>query len=176
MQPVIKKTIQFRDGKVDEKTIVKLLKYEEQTARVIFESVISTLFSLCQCSNVLKKEDPVIKQIENSNKMILEFISLLENALLEIPKGLTTSQLMSNETVICRTNSRNRLKNMTIKGFISILSTLVENIEDLVKLHNNPNILYKDVKIDERDHQILTTVSVGLSDLERKSMTATSCD
>lgn len=156
--------------KVDEKVVKTLLNYEQVTFRQIFENISPMINELCKTSNVLKKEDPVINQIENGVKISLEYVSLFEKSLVPIPCGLSYTELMNNEVVKERNLSRSRLKNMYITGFIQVLANVAHNMEEIVKLHNNPNILNKETKIDTTDLSILMNKSVILSDFERRSM------
>ena len=170
MQQSQPKFILIGNIKIDETVVKTLLKYEQKTFRQIYESIAPTINSLCEVSNVLKKEDPVVRQTANGVKIILEYVSLFEKSLVPIPSGLSPIELMTNESIIERNLSRNRLKNMSIDGFIRLLASVTHNLEELVKLHNNPNILNGDTKLDDTDLAILMSKSVILSDFERRSM------
>lgn len=171
-----RKIIQIGKNQVDEDVVRKLLMGDKTKFRPLFESISVHLVTLCSSSNVLKAEEPIIKTIENNVKVIFDYISLFEKALNCIPSGLSPSELMANETVKDRLLARNRLKNMQLRGFIELLTMLVNNLEYIIVLHNNPNILYRDVKIDNVDHSILMNKSVVLSDFEKKSMCVSTSD
>lgn len=164
------KTIIFGGINVDEKVVETLLNGDKTKFRILLESIGPQLEELCTVSNVLKKEEPMITQISTTTKSILQYIVLLENALKPIPKGLSATELMNNEDIKERLMARNRLKNMKIEGFIQLLSTLVSKLEEIILLHNNPNLLYKDTKLDETDLSILMNRSLVLSDFERRQM------
>lgn len=165
----IAKTILFGDVIVEEKVVQALLN-GEKSFRVLLESLSSHLEELCSVSNVLKKEECTVTQINTTKKCILDYITLLEKALLPIPSNLSTIELINNETVKSRLMARTRLKNMKINGFIQVLNKLILHMEEIILLHNNPNLLYKDAKIDDVDLNILTKRSLVLSKFERLQM------
>lgn len=159
MQPpsTKKPSILVGNVQIEEDSIRKFLKGEEGDVRNVFTSIKPILDKIIQNSKLIDERDPTVNTINSSVKVIIDYVIVLENCIIPIPKGLPPQELLTNRDVITRTTNRNRIKNMRINGFIASLKTTTNGLEYLVRLYNDPNIGSIENKIDNTDKEIITT-------------------